>query len=387
MSGRGPVSRFVFKILCPEPLVSSLLGSRGATKDQIQQETGCRIVVSNRDEYWPGTRLRILVLHGDEIAGLNLALARVIDRVVECGEEERTSPHPHAIEPEFLGKGPGEYIIRSIIHPKASGAIIGARGANIQALRDEFNAKVFIEKEFVPGHQLLKVIAGVDTLRAVLARINEYVQQDDAVPDNYSDWSQIRNFESVAGGLGKGDTRRRSRSRQRRNMDAADYDGRNGRRGSESYSKGQGDAFDCISSALTDGPHGLLESEQCITCDLPRAKVSALIGKGGSYINSVRRDTGAHIHVDTAPHEDMQTISFRGTMTAVYTAHAMMMMRYHEDEMEKDHSYVQQSTGDENMSALQVQLQTLQNQVNMLNDGGSYGGKGYGKGKGKGNRK
>lgn len=56
--GSGTVCR---QVLCPEPLASSVLGTRGSTKDRIQERQGlciygsvveeecnCRLVMSNR---------------------------------------------------------------------------------------------------------------------------------------------------------------------------------------------------------------------------------------------------------------------------------------------------------------------------------------------------
>eukprot|EP00913_Durusdinium_trenchii_P021667 g20359.t1 len=77
--------RHAFKVLCPEPLASSILGSKGSTKDRIQDECHCRLVMSNRDDFYPHTRLRLVVIHADEQEGVLKALDRSMNPVpLEC---------------------------------------------------------------------------------------------------------------------------------------------------------------------------------------------------------------------------------------------------------------------------------------------------------------
>ena len=45
------------KSQCPDHVVAALLGSRGAVKDEIQQETGTKLVFSNRGDYFPKSTL------------------------------------------------------------------------------------------------------------------------------------------------------------------------------------------------------------------------------------------------------------------------------------------------------------------------------------------
>eukprot|EP00429_Kryptoperidinium_foliaceum_P102937 CAMPEP_0176254354 /NCGR_PEP_ID=MMETSP0121_2-20121125/36489_1 /TAXON_ID=160619 /ORGANISM="Kryptoperidinium foliaceum, Strain CCMP 1326" /LENGTH=193 /DNA_ID=CAMNT_0017594161 /DNA_START=44 /DNA_END=621 /DNA_ORIENTATION=+ len=192
MAGKGSRSgRHAFKVLCPEPLVSSIMGARGATKDAIQAETGTKLVVSNRDEHFPGTRFRVLVIYSDEATGVLGALDRIVNHIAECAESEKVKPPPSFVdtkEGEFLGREPGEVVMRALIPVRASGAIIGAKGANIQAIRDEYQAKVFIDKNNTQGHQVLRLIAQVENLRSVLVRINDCLQEE-AHTEAFQEWA------------------------------------------------------------------------------------------------------------------------------------------------------------------------------------------------------
>merc|ERR1719401_983503 len=93
------------------------MGSRGSTKDKLQEESGCRLVMSNRDDYFPGSRLRILVIQGDNAERIGVVLDRVVEHVLLCAGQESTGTGPQGNrqpgeEPEFLGEEPGEFVLR-----------------------------------------------------------------------------------------------------------------------------------------------------------------------------------------------------------------------------------------------------------------------------------
>jgi len=382
MAGKGGKSQFsarhAFKVLCPESLVSSVIGPRGTTKDELQAETGCKIVVSNREEFYPGTRLRMLIIYGDSPQGLIQVLERIVHNVGQCAEKEQESPHFNPLESEFSGKEAGEFMLRAAIPTKASGAIIGPKGVNIQAIRNEFNARVFIEKSIEQGHQAIKLVASLDNMRHALLRINEAVQEEARTSELFRDWSSIRSFGEPGTGLQesagvphkgsdygkgsgkppKGGGKRRERSRSPR---------RDG---------GQHSMFKALATALADFPEGTLEEEFVLQCDLPRAKVSALIGKSGDHVRSVRKETRTRVNFDEAPGQDTQTMTIKGRMMDVYRAHSMMMRRYHDEDKEVQQVEVEKAA---KVQGLQAQLADIQKQLAMV---ASAGGKGKG-GKGK----
>jgi len=425
MAGKGGrMGRYAFKLLCPEPLVSSVMGSRGATKDAIQAETGSRLVVSNRDEYFPSTRFRVLVVYSDEASGVLGALDRIVNHVAECAELEQVKQDGK--ESDFLGKEPGEVVIRALIPVKASGAIIGPKGSNIQALRDDNQAKIFIDKNNVQGHQVIKLISGVDSLRSVLVRLNDCVQAE-AHTEAFQEWAAVRNFGSGHGPAdgghrgsdrhhedrgrddhrsGRGE-RRRSRSRRRRSRSR----GGGGRGHSDRHDGGFGmpppqqhhePLLMGLARGLAAFPEGSLQLEYVITCDLPTSKVSALIGKRGEHITFVRRTTQTQVHFDEAAggtDNPMQQMSIKGPLAQVYRAHALMMRRYHESELSAPGGPAPSSppaavAAVPDVSSLQNHIADLQKQLEMVRaqqSGGSLlypnrgggGGGGGGKGKGK----
>eukprot|EP00439_Symbiodinium_sp_Y106_P024970 s480_g3.t1 len=234
MSHRRP---HAFKILCPEPLASGVLGHRGSTKDRIQDECHCRLVMSNRDEFYPGTRLRLVVIQAEEQLSILKALDRVLDLLAECAETERQNPNGRTAvqgEPDFLGKEHGELVLRAAVPFRVGSAIIGPKGAHVQALKEEAGAKIIIDKEHQQGHQACRLAARPEGLRIVLSRISDYMAEDAAQrPSEFDSWASIRNFgqqEDGHGGYGQ------SHSRDGHGRDSYSRNGRESY-GRESYGR------------------------------------------------------------------------------------------------------------------------------------------------------
>lgn len=58
-----PRTKHAFKVLITDSLAAGLLGTHGSVKDDIQKETGARLVFSNRNDYFPDTKYRVLGIY------------------------------------------------------------------------------------------------------------------------------------------------------------------------------------------------------------------------------------------------------------------------------------------------------------------------------------
>jgi len=393
--------RHAFKVLCPEPLITSIMGPRGTTKDQIQEETGCRLLFSNRDECYPGTRYRALCIYGDEPGAITSVLERVVDRIVECGEHEQRSPQRG--EGDFTGRAGGEYVLRALITGRMSGAVIGPRGSHIQSVRDDCSARVFIEKANFNGHLMMRVIAAVDGLRSALARINECVQKE-TDGDDFQEWAAIRAFADDGGSPGKAKGARKgggkggwrggksgsdgggepdSGSRARRGLRDSSGEAPNGDVDADLPGVDLG-TLEALSATALEFPSGTLEMEYSLACEMPSQKVPLLIGEDGEHIDGVREATGACVRFEDihGPEDGQQRLLIQGPLLRVYWAHALMMKRYHdldaEAAREAEEPTVKQLQ--EQVADLQKQLAQVQSQVAVTTaSGGGRGGKGKGR--------
>jgi RNA-binding protein Nova len=73
---------FTAQVLVPDTLIGSILGRGGRTLNELQMRSGTRIRISQRGEYVPGTRNRIVTIRGPSAQGVSLAQYLMSQRMV-----------------------------------------------------------------------------------------------------------------------------------------------------------------------------------------------------------------------------------------------------------------------------------------------------------------
>lgn len=348
--GMGPRGKFAFKVLCPDTLVTCVLGRGGTYKDQLQEESQCKITLSNRDVFFPGTSYRILVVYGPTPEAVMMVLEKIIEKVVECGGQDQPGSS------EYLGKERGEFIFRAAIAEKIFPGLMGSGGGNISAIRRECNAKVFIDNDRLQEHQLVRVIGEPDSITKAVQRINDYVQQH-VEEDWFAEWSMIRSFDAQAARWEGA----RERSPRR---GGGSWNGGGGGSWNGNKQSGPVDNFTRDMTALVNEfePESLTW-DHVITCDLPKQKVSALIGKRGEYSKKVRSETGTQVTFAPENEHGLQTLEIKGPLLSCYAAHALLMRRYHETEPAPEPEQPAVSAADTSKAQ---QIQMLQEQMAKL---------------------
>eukprot|EP00931_Biecheleriopsis_adriatica_P085839 TRINITY_DN60624_c0_g1_i1.p1 TRINITY_DN60624_c0_g1~~TRINITY_DN60624_c0_g1_i1.p1 ORF type:complete len:429 (-),score=86.35 TRINITY_DN60624_c0_g1_i1:43-1329(-) len=418
----GRRERHAFKLLAPDELIARILGSKGARKQQIESETGTRIFISGRDEFFPNTRFRIIIIYSDAPDGALGAIDRLLQDIEVCASKEALPPS--GSEGEFLGLERGQFVLRAAVSRNMGSAIIGTKGSHVKAIREECGAKVAIDASVVAGHQLVKLIAEPNGLRAAVARINRCVQ-DEVGKESYDEWYAMKTFSNAGSGAasaaqppqgGKGASDR-ARERERSPRRAPPRERSPPRRAPppvvlqpEDDTEVDPSLLQALTATAEEFPPGTLEMEHAITCELPKEKVTLLIGRKGEDIQKIRKATGTWIHFDPAEEgTDGQMLTIKGPLLRTYRAHALLMRRYHETNQEEsaDRRQGQEEEGadrrhgkaDDSMPAskvrdLEEQLQSLQRQLasqTQQSTGGGGGGSRKGgkgdKGHGKGSRK
>jgi len=424
---RGPLRdrrRYVFKALCSDSLAANIIGHAGQTRKNIEEESGCSVWISKRDEFFPQTQCRILLLHADNPSQVMSAIEHTISRLADVAEQEG---HESAETP-LLGKEGGEYIYRMALPSFVRGKLIGSGGSNIRKLREDTGAKIFVENEVYNGHQLARVIGPSQVIISTLAIINDILQEEVEAPE-YEPWAAVQWFSpSAAPDAGKGghkdkDSRREgpagaARSPPRGGKGGYDKGGHDrgghdrggggpsqlsgpdrdrrarsrshGRRRSperpepipEPYDPPEGSPVEVLEGLLGRFPPGAVDMDHAVSCDLPKAAVSALLGEREEYKAHVERSTGTTITVDKSPGPEHLTIMITGPLMWVYAAHCMVMTRYHELEQEKESRRRGGGVaeGTSRVEELQAQLAQLQNQLAEVQrtkgGGGAKGGGG-----------
>lgn len=396
--GKGGRSISTFKCLCPDVFMSHLIGVGGATRKALEEDTGTRIKISGRDEFYPNSRYRTLSVIGEDNERVVAALERIVNQLVEFAQVESTKGKGKG--DDLLGKEDGEYVFRTPLPKVASGRFIGPQGSNIKQLREKSGAKVFVDNETQDDHQLVRVIGSVDQIMNVLPRIMEAIANEMSEAD-LADWAHTCSFRGGggkeggkrgSGGGGKGGGSKREREDGHRGYD--DY--------ADRWKDGQGappppppgkrmrpGEFrpEAILDILPEFPPGAPEMSHAITCDLDSRCVGALIGRKGEYVIHVERETGCEVTFNEVPKGsdvEMRTLTIQGPLINVYAAHMMMMKRYHEGQAQ---AREEPRTGTEkpHIEDLQYKLAELTRQLEEARRGGGGAGAG-GKGQSRGRR-
>mmetsp|Transcript_91012 Transcript_91012/g.241721 ORF Transcript_91012/g.241721 Transcript_91012/m.241721 type:complete len:420 (-) Transcript_91012:42-1301(-) len=382
-----PKSRHAFKVLISEGLAAGLLGTRGVMKEEIQNETGSKLVFSNRGDYFPGSGFRVLGIYADEPSCIQRAFEWILPKLVDLGDEERKNPPKDG--PELLGKEPGEYVFRFCVTRRMSSHIIGTGGNNIKQIRNDTGAKVFIENDNHLGHRLVRVIGTPEQILPALERLNEFVQTECDDQDFFSGFAGIVNFGEASasgwtpppepwppsgpsggkGGDGGGDSSREGRGvlvpPPVRGSDAGD-DGSEPRTGSVQ------EEVDSLADVLSSFPPGTPHLQYSVCCDLPKSMVGVVVGRSGENIKYVEQATNTTIDIDNEDSgeaaEAVRPMTIVGQLVNVYTAHAMMLLKLRateakdreEAEREAQRKAIEQS---EDPDILKARIQELQAQL------------------------
>mmetsp|Transcript_136591 Transcript_136591/g.323559 ORF Transcript_136591/g.323559 Transcript_136591/m.323559 type:complete len:497 (+) Transcript_136591:29-1519(+) len=371
--GNIPRTRHAFKVLVTDGLAAGLLGSHGSTKDEIQKETGARLVFSNRNDYFPDTRYRVLGIYSDDPGSILAVFNCILSQLIQHGDEERkTQP---AGQTELCGKEPGEYILRFVLTRRMQSQVVGAQGKNIKFIRQDSGAKVFVENESVLGHRAGKVIGTPQSIFAALRHINEFVQCESEFEEEfYHGFSRVVNFgEAVQRGwepplepkdLDKPPGPRRvappaanpagkgSRASTLKALPKASQKVGQSLEGAlksivpppppavilppakgrplETAENGQArEEVDSLANELESFPTGTVDMSYSVCCEVPALRVGALVGTGGEVIRQVEQASGAQIEIEKSSERsgDFRTMTLVGTLVSVYLAHAMMWSR------------------------------------------------------------
>jgi len=396
--------RFVFKALCTDPLAANIIGHAGKTRTGIEEESGCSIWISKRDEFFPQSQCRLLLLHADAPSQVLSAIEHTVARLEEVADADRSKGLE--VETPLIGKEAGEYIYRMVLPSFIRGKMIGTGGANIKQLREETGAKIFVDNEVYDGHQFARVIGPKEVISQTLARINDLVQEEVDAPE-YEGWASVQWFSGELGGKGGGghkDAPRREAPAGKGGHDRSPPRGKSGKGGKagdrspprgkggghergrarsrserrhrsperqqppppERHEPPQGSPIEAIERLCEKFPDGAAQMDHAVSCDLPKAAVGQILGEDERYKLRVERETGTIISVDTSPGPDHLTIMVTGPLLWVYVAHCMVMSRYHELEQEKENRRRGDEASDNTISRveeLQAQLLALQGQL------------------------
>jgi len=323
-----PKTKFAFKVLCPDKLVIALLGSRGSNKEWLQKESGTKLVFSNKGDYYPSTRFRTLGIYSDIAPNIPKCLERILKKVVECGHEERK--RPKAQPPDFVGDAAGEFVFRLCLSDKASRALIGPAGTNIQKLRSSSGAKIHVDNQLQRGHQTVRILGRPECILDCLRKLHTIVQQGVDTED-FDTWAQLVNF-SAAPPRGPPGAHQATGDAEQDLGDAA------APAPSAADSMLVDDRTDRLADVVAHLPAGAAHMQYSITCELPTSHVDVI----SEYQPEVEKVSGATVEIDPPPEDSEEglspstrLVSVVGPLLSIYAAHIMITKRSKELEQQE----------------------------------------------------
>lgn len=348
--GRGKLQMdCALKFLASESFSSAIIGKGGQVAAQIRESTGIKLKLTDRGEYYPGTKLRVITLQGDHEDDLNKAMRQIIVKLKEC------------MDAGDVACGADESLELQMLAPKlAAGGVIGKGGANITAIREDSGARVKVHSSHshvvTAGDVQEQVVSLNGSDRGVeiaSAAVNKQVQltnqeswfaawaSDSATGGSHGrsgrdyggDSSRNRDYggeSSRSGRYSRDDSRERGRHDSREDKDYRRSSRDSGHQGGKDGQSLIIDVVKGLPSSVIQDPRGF-----ALSCVVPNALVGGLIGKGGHGTKDVQSKTQTKITIRDIPDDlEMRTLNIQGPLANACAAYMLMMERYIASEAE-----------------------------------------------------
>ena len=268
-------------------------GKGGATINELQASTNCRIQLTRTGEVFPGTTERVLTLSG-ELPSVLTALHLICTKLqTETTRDEEETTHESARKNEG-GENKETPKCRLVIPNAAAGCVLGKGGATIKSFIEDSEAEIRLssQNQAPPGcHDRILTVSGTigQILRAV-ALVAANLLED-------------QNYATLV--------KRPSTYRP-----SLDY----GRGGSMDHGSGHHNKHNL-------DPQNVVSA----TMQVDDSKMGPILGKGGRTITEIQVSSGCRIKVsdrnDFVPGTNLRTLQISGSVTGVQVAWEMLEER------------------------------------------------------------
>merc|ERR1719228_1532096 len=276
------------QIYVPDNMVGLLIGRGGENITRLQQESQCKIQMSQDSQ---GQPTRLCTLTGPPEA-INAAKAQINNVIANDGRGNRQMGGGG-----MGGMGNGGGAFEMMLEGPLVARVIGKGGENIKRLQEETGAKIVIiqETKDFADQKPLRISGPPDKVEYAKQRVMQVVQEE---------------REKLGGGGGPGG---RGGFRGGRGGGPGGFRGRGG--------GGRGGEAGWPSGGGGGGGYDVTEN-----FSVPSNKVGLVMGKGGETIKQICSQSGAHCQVDkTAPDTAKEkNILVKGTPDAVEAAKRMI---------------------------------------------------------------
>lgn len=280
-------------------------GKGGATINELQTSTNCRIQLTRTGEVFPGTSERVLTLSG-ELPSVLTAVHLICTKLQSETNNNNNNNNNNSNEENLENSGTGSHNnnndgeenkqtpkCRLVIPNAAAGCVLGKGGATIKSFIEDSEAEIRLssQNQAPPGcHDRILTISGTigQILRAV-ALVAANLLED-------------QNYATLV-------------KRQSTYRPSLDY-GRG--RGSMEHGRGHYNNVD---------PQNVVSA----TMQVDDSKMGPILGKGGRTITEIQVSSGCRIKVsdrnDFVPGTNLRTLQISGSVTGVQMAWEMLEER------------------------------------------------------------
>ncbi|KAJ3346223.1 RNA binding protein, heterogenous nuclear RNP-K like protein [Entophlyctis luteolus] len=277
-----------------------VIGSAGKNVAEIRDATGVKAGVS---KVIPGVHERVLSVSGTCI-GVAKAFAMIAKFLIE-------SPVPPQMQTQSQVQFPDCATVRILVSHHLIGAVIGKGGAKIKKVQEDSGAKVVVSKDMLPQstERVVEILGLAKSIEVAVFNVAEIVFNEGK--------PSVGVIPYVPQAKSNNDNTSSSRRSGGRFDDAKD--GSNGNSNNYSSTSRQ-------DRRRSSNPAPASSDDQTQHLNIPSDMVGCIMGKGGSFISSIRRQSGARLRisetstVDPATGKDERVITVSGTAEAVAKA-------------------------------------------------------------------
>ncbi|KAJ3171138.1 RNA binding protein, heterogenous nuclear RNP-K like protein [Geranomyces variabilis] len=302
-----------------------IIGKAGKNVAEIRETTGVKAGVS---KVVHGLHERILTVSGT-VDALSKAFMVVVRHLLENPVESPRQREP--VQPDCA-------TIRLLVAHQLMGSIIGKGGARIRDIQEASGAKITVSKDMLPQstERVIEIYGLADAIQIAVYQISECILNDISrisgtvyfSPENrngalrspradrfHGDYNDHHHSPRSAGGDG----------RRRRGSFGEGTPRRGNRAGSAGNNNTNSSTPTTPSSvqlASADPSNG---DQRVETLAVPLEMIGSIIGRGGAFINQIRKVSGARLRIDEQLEgANTRQVTVTGSDAAVKTAFEMI---------------------------------------------------------------
>ncbi|KAI9348444.1 poly-binding protein 4 [Zopfochytrium polystomum] len=293
-----------------------IIGKGGKNVAEVRQETGVKAGVSKVIQ---GVHERVLTVSGTTY-NVSKAYSMMAQYLLE---------NPVSAQPVYADCT----TIRLLVSHQLVGSIIGKGGAKIKEIQEESGAKLVISKEMLPQstERVIDVFGLVESIKMAILSIAECLLQDQERAAGTILYNpQVR--------LGVGADYRSGPAPIPR-TGRFDEPPRQRRWDNQSYPPNTGRRFPKEGGSTTPTSHSPANGSsssgdvQSRTLSVPIDMVGCIIGKGGSFINNIRRHSNARLHIaEPESGSSERVVTITGTAQSIDKALQMIHDQLEEEQ-------------------------------------------------------